>query len=531
MALPPSELTVVVGLARSGAGVARLLHRQEQIQQSQIQQNQHTRDQGSQSQGSPDQDRPARPGSSLLVIDSAEGEEQRRRAEALRAEGIAVRLGVPLTEAALEELGPVGTVVVSPGIRWDHPTLEALRRRGISVLGDLVPAWRASRPLPWIGITGTNGKTTVTHLVSHLLSQAGLQAPMGGNVGVAAAELVLEHCLPRESGVSPPGPSLAGMSPEPGMSPEGSSPAPRPDWLVMEMSSYQIEAAAEICPRIGLWTTLTPDHLERHGTLEAYRAIKRSLLERSSVRILNADDPDLRAHAPSWQQPVCWVTAGPRQALPAMLDPLLWIEADQVWQRTASGPRPLLAADCLAMPGAHNRQNLVLAVAAGLEAGLSGDQMEAALRCFPGVPHRLERLGERNGLTWYNDSKATNYDAAVVALQALEGPLLVLAGGEAKQGDPAAWLAALQRTSAAVVLFGAARTRFAGLLEQAGYGGQVRQCEGLAEAVPLAAALGRSLGCRAVLLSPACASFDQYPNFEARGDHFRQLVQALPACT
>ena len=497
MSVHPSEMTVVVGLARSGTGVARLLHRQ---------------------------------GQAVCVIDSATGAEQQQRAAALEAEGIPVRLGVPLTEAALDGLtttpgaapDPAGTahpagqlvaVVVSPGIRWDHPTLQALRQRGVSVLGDLVPAWRASRPVPWIGITGTNGKTTVTHLVSHLLNQGGLRAPMGGNVGVAAAELVLAHCLlPSEE--QPREPQPDGLV---------------PDWLVMEMSSYQIEAAPEIRPQIGLWTTLTPDHLERHGSLEAYRAIKRSLLERSAVRILNADDPDLRAHASSWQEPVCWVTAGSRQALPPELDPLLWIEAGQIWRRSPSGPQPLMAADCLAMPGAHNRQNLMMAVAVGLEAGLSGRRMEAALRSFPGVPHRLERLGEHGGLCWFNDSKATNYDAAEVALRALEGPLLVLAGGEAKQGDPAAWLAALRQTSAGVVLFGAARNRFADLLTQAGYGGQVRQCEGLAEAVPLAAQLGQSLGCRAVLLSPACASFDQYPNFEARGEHFRQLVQALPA--
>ena len=207
----------------------------------------------------------------------------------------------------------------------------------------------------------------------------------------------------------------------------------------------------------------------------------------------------------------------------AGLEPHLWIEAEQVCQ--ASGP--LLDARALAMPGAHNRQNLLMAVAVGLELGLSGEQMEAALRSFPGVPHRLERIRELDGVSWFNDSKATNYDAAEVALQALQGPLVVLAGGEAKQGDPRGWLAGLQREAAAVVLFGAARSPFEQLLQQAHYSGAVHSVDNLDQAVPLARQLAGQHGCRAVLLSPACASFDQFRDFEARGDHFRALVRAL----
>jgi UDP-N-acetylmuramoylalanine--D-glutamate ligase len=161
--------------------------------------------------------------------------------------------------------------------------------------------------------------------------------------------------------------------------------------------------------------------------------------------------------------------------------------------------------------------------------GLEPAVMEAAFRGFPGVPHRLERIRERGGVTWFNDSKATNYDAAEVALRALEGPLVVLAGGEAKQGDAGGWLEELKRQAAAVVLFGAARDAFATLLAEARYPGTVVRCDGLAEAVAEAEHLSAGGAVRAVLLSPACASFDQYRDFEARGDHFRQLVAALPA--
>ncbi len=465
---------VVLGLGRSGRGAARLLHHL---------------------------------GWPVSVLESGAGPALEQQAELLRRQGIPVRLGTPLSPEAVQSLAaeagpsPLERVIVSPGIRWDHPALESLRQAGLAVEGELSPAWQASTAVPWIGITGTNGKTTVTHLVSHLLSDGGLDAPMAGNVGLSAAERVLERC----SGTGNP-----------------------PDWLVVEVSSYQIEAAPQLAPRLGIWTTLTPDHLERHGTLERYRAIKRSLLERSAVRVLNGDDPDLRSHAQSWDQAL-WISAkGPGELSPG-IRPSLWIEAGRVWHRNdaTTPPRDLLAADALAMPGRHNQQNMLMAVAAGLQAGLDGPTMEAALRRFPGVPHRLERLRCIDGVTFYNDSKATNYDASEVGLRALEGPLVVLAGGQAKIGDASGWLQALADQARGVVLYGQAGEIFAGLLQEAAYGGRISRCEGLDEAVPLAARWAEELQCRGVLLSPACASFDQYSDFEARGDHFRRLVEAL----
>jgi len=455
--------TVVVGMGRSGIGAARLL---------------------------------ASRGGRVLLLESRNSPELEQVAAQLRSEGVEVKLATPLQPASFAALdAPPASVVISPGIAWDHPTLAALRQQGIPIRGELSVAWEASSTIPWIGITGTNGKTTVTHLVSHLLSASGIDAPMAGNVGRSAAELVIE----RQS--------------------QGATP---PDWLVVELSSYQIEASPELRPRFGLWTTLTPDHLERHGTLDNYRAIKRSLLDHSGSRILNADDQDLSSTAASWEQ-ADWVTARPPEQWAPGITPLLWIEAGAV--RSAAGP--LFPADCLAMPGQHNRQNLLLAAAVGLKLGLAASVMEAAFRSFPGVPHRLERIRDLAGITYYNDSKATNYDAAEVALGALPGPMIVLAGGQAKQGDPAAWLNALQRKAAAVVLFGAARTCFADLLQSSGYAGTIHQVEGLSQGLPWAHQQAISAGYRTVLLSPACASFDQYADFEARGDHFRALVSAL----
>lgn len=281
-------LSVVVGLGRSGTGAARLLKTQ---------------------------------GSKVVVLEQADSEECKQRSAELRAKGIEVRLGQPLEITSFEPwLDEMHQVVISPGISWTHPTLEALRKRGVKVKGEMALAWETLSEHPWIGITGTNGKTTVTHLLHHVLSHGGLVAPMAGNVGYSAAELAL-GCL------------------------EGSTP--QPDWVVMEMSSYQIEAAAAVAPRIGIWTTLTPDHLERHGSLDAYRAIKRGLLERSELAILNGDDPDISRTRCSWgQSRVNWVSTVPDGANSNQVR-LHVSEAGWVCE----GERQLFSTDALAMPG------------------------------------------------------------------------------------------------------------------------------------------------------------------------------------
>ena len=457
--------SVVVGLGRSGLGAARLLQAY---------------------------------GHDVVVLERGDDPALRRRADGLRQQNITVELGCPLElDRFAPWLGEAREVVISPGIAWNHPTLEALRARGLRVRGEMSVAWEALQDIPWIGITGTNGKTTVTHLLQHVLAHAGLVAPMAGNVGHSAAELALEV--------------LQGTR-------------PKPDWVVMEMSSYQIEAAGEVAPRIGIWTTLTPDHLERHGTLEAYRSIKRGLLERAEISVLNANDPDIRRHCGKWSRPgLRWVSCGDH-CLEAAVVPQISVNA-QNW--VSQVDEPLFPADSLPLPGDHNRQNMLLVTAAALEAGVSAPSIEAALRCFTGVPHRLEPLGCVAGIPVFNDSKATNYDAAAVGLRSVQAPVVLLAGGQTKQGDPGPWLELLQTKAGAVVLFGAGADELADLIKTAGYSGPVVHQADLDTAVPQALSLAKDCQAGSVLLSPACASFDQYPNFEARGDHFRQLINAV----
>ena len=456
--------SVVVGLGRSGSGAARLLQAQ---------------------------------GYDVVVLERGDEPALRDKAHALRQQNITIQLGCPLElDSFTPWLDSAGEVVISPGIAWDHHTLHALRAHGFRVRGEMSVAWDALRGIPWIGITGTNGKTTVTHLLQHVLAHAGLEAPMAGNVGYSAAELALEV--------------LQGTR-------------PKPDWVVMEMSSYQIEAAAEVSPRIGIWTTLTPDHLERHGTIEAYRAIKRGLLERSEIPVLNADDADIRQHCGHWSRScIRWVSCGDHS--PEGGNPQLTVNA-QGW--VSRGEQHLFPADSLPLPGEHNRQNMLLVTAAALAAGVSASTIEAALRCFTGVPHRLEPLGSVGGIPVFNDSKATNYDAAAVGLRSVQAPVVLLAGGQTKKGDAVPWLKLIQSQVAGVVLCGEGAGELADLIETSGFAGPMIHCADLDSAVSQALSLARNCRANSVLLSPACASFDQYPNFEARGDHFRQLINAV----
>ncbi|MEM6835779.1 MAG: UDP-N-acetylmuramoyl-L-alanine--D-glutamate ligase [Cyanobacteria bacterium P01_C01_bin.120] len=401
----------------------------------------------------------------------------------LQADGITVQLEHSFGSSDLANL-----VVVSPGVPWDIPALVAAREQGREVIGEAELAWRALSDRPWVGITGTNGKTTVTALTAAIFQAAGLDAPACGNIGHAIGELALE--------------------------------SDRPDWIIAELSSYQIEASSTLAPQIGLWTTFTPDHLARHKTLENYFQIKAKLLHQAEQAVLNGDDPYLRLHAPELFPQAHWTSTAGRTAI-APLEPLAYIEAG--WVKIDD--TPIVVADALSMVGQHNQQNLLLSVAAAHLAGLAPAAIAHGVKTFPGVPHRLERVVTWQGIDFVNDSKATNYDAAAVGLRAIAAPAILIAGGEAKDGDDIDWLQEIQSKAASVLLIGSAAAQFAQRLDEVDYT-TYEIVETLERAVQRSIELAPQLSACAVLLSPACASFDQYPNFEVRGDHFRQLCQA-----
>ena len=402
----------------------------------------------------------------------------------LAAEGITVKLGQTFEPDPMT----MQQIVVSPGVPWDLPGLVKARAQGIETLGEMELAWRSLQAIPWVGITGTNGKTTTTALIAAIFQAAGLQAPACGNIGYAACEVALGK---------------------------------QPDWVIAELSSYQIEAADTIAPKIGVWTTFTPDHLSRHKTLENYYSIKSHLLKQSEYQIINGDDPYLRGSADQWQR-AYWTSVTGKADLLGEVEHGAYIEAG--WA-IAQG-EAIVPVAALRMVGAHNQQNLLMAILVARIAGIEKEAIAQAILSFPGVVHRLELICTWNGIDFINDSKATNYDAAEVGLSAVATPAILIAGGEAKDGDDTGWLRSIQAKAAQVLLIGSAAPAFATRLEQVGYV-HYEIVETMEQAVRRGVELGQKLGAKVILLSPACASFDQYPNFEQRGDHFRQLCSEM----
>ncbi len=412
----------------------------------------------------------------------------KQQQQELQAEGINVRLN--------DAFDPKSTkpdlIVVSPGVPWDVPELIEARSLGIETIGEMELAWRHLQSSPWVAITGTNGKTTTTALTSAIFQKAGCFAPAFGNIGYAACEV-----------------ALLGQ---------------KPDWAIAEISSYQIESSKSIAPRIGVWTTFTPDHLARHKTLENYFNLKAQLINQSEQQILNGDDPYLQTIGQHQSYPIqetaCWTSVKGKFNLPG--NPEFGAYIQDGWAIVQH--QKIVPANALRMPGAHNLQNLLMSVAAAHFAGIDRDAIAEAVAEFPGVPHRLELICTHHGVEYINDSKATNYDAAEVGLIAVKSPAILIAGGEPKQGDDRAWLQTIHTKAAAVLLIGEAAELFARRLKETGYE-NYEIVETMEKAVERSPNLAKQYAAQVVLLSPACASFDQYPNFEQRGEHFRHLCQ------
>jgi UDP-N-acetylmuramoylalanine--D-glutamate ligase len=444
----------IIGLGRSGIAAARCLQRE---------------------------------GWEVSLSDRANSTTLQQTKETLQREGIAVHLGqdLRLDTDLLPRL-----IVVSPGVPWDTPLLVSAREKGIDTIGELELAWRYLKVSPWLGITGTNGKTTTTALCAAMFQTAGLNAPSCGNIGYAACELALK--------------------------------SEAFDWIIAEISSYQSESSRDLAPKIGIWTTFTPDHLNRHKTLENYYQIKANLLERCECQILNGDDPYLRQIGASQWHKAYWTSIQGKEALPG--DPGRGVYRQDNW--IVAFGELIAPLNLFKMPGDHNQQNLLMAVAAARLAGIEKKAIAEVIATFRGVPHRLEYICTYQGLDFINDSKATNYDAAEVALRSIASPAILIAGGEAKEGDDRAWIEGIKQKVVTVLLIGSASEAFAKRLQEEGYK-NYEIVETMAKAVQRAAELAPSLGARVGLLSPACASFDQYPSFEHRGDHFRQLCQLV----
>jgi UDP-N-acetylmuramoylalanine--D-glutamate ligase len=364
-------------------------------------------------------------------------------------EGIEAHLGVD----GVELLDRVSTVVKSPGVPNEAPVIAAARERGMTVLGELELAWRLL-PNRFVAVTGTNGKTTTTELLGAIWREAGLPVALAGNVGTPLSALVGEV--------------------DPGAT------------IVCEVSSFQAEDSEALAPDTALLLNIEEDHLDRHGTLEAYREAK------------------LRLFANQTPEQVAVVPPG--------------VDVPGAGRRVEFGPLPLPVEE-VRLRGEHNLENARGAAAAASASGVPDEAVAAALRSFPGVPHRLEEIGSVNGVLYVNDSKATNVASAVRGIEAFDGGVHAILGGSLKGGGFAGLRDALAGRAVAAYLIGEAADR----LE-----------EDLAGAVPLHRAGDLETAVReasaaagpgdVVLLSPACASFDQFRDYEERGEAFRSLV-------
>jgi len=436
----------VVGLARSGAAAARLLRRE---------------------------------GIAVYASDAGTGPELEARVAPIRERGAAVELG----GHDLARIGRAQALVVSPGVPPEAPPLQAARAAGVPVVSEIDVGAAALPEVHFAVITGTNGKTTTTALVAHLLAGTGHRAVAAGNIGTPLSELAIR--------------------------------SERPEWVALEISSFQLHDTHELDPSCGVLTNLAPDHLDRYPSITAYYADKQRLFgsaHEGSSWILNADDPEVLVMAKG--VPGRHRLFSVKQRADASLD--------RARGMLRLGEADLLPRKALLLLGDHNVANALAAALVAAEAGAAPPAIGAALATFRALPHRLEPVREVDGVLWINDSKATNVASTAVALEAVDRPYVLLLGGRHK-GEPYSSLAArMEGRCRAVIAFGESRE----IIER-DLGGRVKVVAGgsLADVMGRARALTRAGD--AVLLSPACSSYDMFENYEDRGDQFRVAVEAL----
>ena len=395
----------------------------------------------------------------------------------------------------------IAALVLAPGVPLTHPAphwvVGLARAAGVETIGDIELFCRERRhhapKAPFIAITGTNGKSTTTALTAHIVGSAGHDTQIGGNIGVP----ILSLAAPRAGRVH-----------------------------VIEASSYQIDLAPTLDPSVGILINVSADHLDRHGNLANYAGIKERLVagvQEDGTAIVGVDDNWCAAAADRIER------AGKRVIRVSVRRPLpdgLYTESSRIMQAAGGSARAIVGIGGIgSLRGTHNAQNALCAVAAALALGLQPQAIQQGLNSFPGLAHRMEQIARKGRVLFINDSKATNADSAAQALACFPH-IFWIAGGRAKTGGIAELKRFFPRICKAY-LIGEAATEFAGVLE-----GQVPYfiAGTLDRAIDLATreAEASQVAEPVVLLSPACASFDQYRNFEIRGEKFRELVQALP---
>ncbi len=425
----------------------------------------------------------ARRGARVAVSDAKSEDQLREEIPLLLDQGISVETGQHDERTFRDQ----DLIVVSPGVAFDVPQLVHARQRGVPVIGEVELAARFLKG-HIVAITGSNGKTTTTALAGDILSAGGHKALVGGNIGTPAITFV--------------------------------DRATDDTWVVLEISSFQLETIETFHPHVAVVLNVTPDHLDRHHTFENYVAAKARIFENqtaSDFAVLNADNEPCVAMASNAKAPVRWFSRLKEVANGA------FVRGDQVMWRNENSARAILPLGEILLKGAHNVENVLAAVCVGMVAGVEPAQIRRAVASFKAVEHRLEYVATVDGVDYYNDSKATNVDATMKALESFPGRIHLILGGKDKGSDYSVLNDLLKQRVKRVYTIGAAAAKIesqirgtetvaAGTLESA-----VRRASEMASAGDI------------ILLAPACASFDQFDSFEHRGRAFKDLVRQLAA--
>ncbi len=386
---------------------------------------------------------------------------------------------------SIDILSQQDLIVLSPGIPIDKPIVTEIVRTGVEVISELELAARLL-PCPMIAVTGTNGKTTTAALIGHILDHTGTHNVVAGNIGHPLSAAI------------------------PSLTPES--------WVVVEVSTFQLEAAPTFRPKVSAILNITPDHLDRHGTFENYVQLKQRIFQNQQnddVLVYNVQDSVVVVAVASAKCRKNSFALRSSTATVTVMD-------NQIIIRKDGSILPILGVGDIVIPGAHNIENALAAVACTDAIGIDHKAICEGIRSFQGVEHRLETIGVFGGVTWINDSKATNVQAGIIALNAMTVPTILLAGGRAKSEDYSRVRPVLSERIKAVVVFGEA----ASLLEEAWRScAAIHRVANLQDAVELAA--GIALPGDTVLLSPMGSSFDQFVDFEERGQRFKQWVGEL----
>jgi UDP-N-acetylmuramoylalanine--D-glutamate ligase len=382
--------------------------------------------------------------------------------------------------------------VVSPGVPLTIPPVETAERLGIPVWSELELAARFVRE-PIIAVTGTNGKTTTTALTGYIFQQAGRRVLVAGNIGIPLIREV-ERAGEQGFGV---------------------------DYWILEVSSFQLERSLEFHPHIAVFLNLTPDHLDRHTTLEEYGRVKERVFANQGpedLAVLNLDDPWVANHIHGLTARECWFST---QRAPAGG---IGVADGSIVYETGGARQVLCPVQDVRIPGRHNLENALAAAAAALLSGIDCQTIAAALSTFPGVPHRLEPAGVLGGVKYVNDSKGTNPESVLKALDSFQEPIILIAGGKPKGSDFTRLAGRIRSRVKALILMGQAAPQIEQAVRAAGYTAIWNEAslEGCVRTAARLAAPGDL-----VLLSPACASWDMFRDYEERGDLFKKLVHNL----